>query len=1070
MDSFIETLNHWGGNFLPIAWPMLWQSSLLIATVLVFDFLWRRQLRASIRYALWLVVLVKLILPPTLALPTSPAWWLYPTPPTALAVMVSAKKFAVTYDQTPLPEMPETTVPVFVPPPPTLNFAAWLLIISAFTSAGLLVWLLARWWHITRQVRRAEISERLTVLTCDVKRQAGMRFKSPLVKLTAKTLSPAVCGLFRSTILIPQSLAAEFSDEQMRAVLLHELIHLRRRDVWLNFLQSLLQIVYWWHPLVWVANARIRHVREEAVDDAVMLSLGGSAEIYAPTLLEVAKLALNRPLASLGLVGILESRSALRQRIERLVNFSAPRKAGLTLVSWLGILVFSAVAVPMGEGSGPTNSTLPDTNGNLRQTNLFSQKEQTQSPLFQRTFKLDTNVFIPNLQKAGWPVNGATNVSLAVRNFFTRLGVDLAAPKGKSVFWNDHLSQLFVKATESDLDTIDRALQILNAPVSDSSQVAGILSNPNFQAALQALEKRTGTDVLAEPEVVKRGPRSSRVNTMSDRVNALDPSVLAAMQQKLSWTNSASAPVVGVVSVVNSKVDASNLVQTTRQNPKAVPVLPAGHQIIFEKLNHIQLDQVHFENASLSEVLRQLWKDAKLGDPDRKGVNFMINPNPDQSGPPIIGRATGLLITHATSQSAETIDLGTNVTVTLNLTNVSLAQVLDTILKVANHPSGHQLKYSIRDYGVEFGDKGADVPQLFARTFIVDPLAFYSALKDTSSGFSANTNVSANVAAAEKEFFHNIGVDLESPKGKSIFYNERLRLLFVKATEDDLDTIARTIEAINQIAPQIHIKTRFIEVPEKVFQAMAPDLFPNADMKSGTNGWHALLTNEKFQMVLNQMLSLGTSEGEQLAAPEVVLTTGRQAQMRETQVLTIITNFTFLKNLTNSEASSVTPQASPLETGPMIDVVPYVLADGFTINLTAIPSITDFLGYDLPPKESISKNDDAIHLPVILPVTRVQQAIVNVNLLDHQTLVIGKIPKHFYVNGIELAGEPDSFKKAKKKKNEPNVADTELLIFVTATIVDPAGNRVYSDDELPFAQTGFPAQPPPLNSSKDLPK
>jgi len=66
-----------------------------------------------------------------------------------------------------------------------------------------------------------------------------------------------------------------------------------------------------------------------------MLALRDEAEAYAPTLLAVAKLALNRPLASLGLVGILESRHALRQRIERLVDFRAPRRAGLTLVSLL---------------------------------------------------------------------------------------------------------------------------------------------------------------------------------------------------------------------------------------------------------------------------------------------------------------------------------------------------------------------------------------------------------------------------------------------------------------------------------------------------------------------------------------------------------------------------------------------------------------------------------------------------------------------------------------------------------------------------------------------------------------
>ena len=154
-----------------------------------------------------------------------------------------------------------------------------------------------------------------------------------LCRLTDHPQSPAVCGLFRPVILLPRSLAEHLPPAQLRAVLLHELFHLRRGDVWVNCAQALLQIVYWWHPLLWLANARIRRVREEAVDDAVMLALNEDAETYAPTLLEVAKLALHRPLASLGLVGILESRSSLRQRIERLMDFHPPRKAGLTLGS-----------------------------------------------------------------------------------------------------------------------------------------------------------------------------------------------------------------------------------------------------------------------------------------------------------------------------------------------------------------------------------------------------------------------------------------------------------------------------------------------------------------------------------------------------------------------------------------------------------------------------------------------------------------------------------------------------------------------------------------------------------------
>ncbi len=363
MNIFIEKLNELGGQFLNFAGPMLWQSSLLIALVLAVDLLLARKIRASVRHALWLVVLVKLLLPPTLALPTGAAWWLFPAKPHNAPV---ARSYAVTFDDiTSLPALAQAAViqPV-KPPAPKLNGAGWALLAGGTLSAALLAWLLFRWWQLTQKVRAASTTDMLNTALA----QAWGRTQLPpgiRLKLVEGNLSPAVCGLFRPVILLPRLLVERLSAEQLHAVLLHEAIHLRRKDIWVNCAQALLQIVYWWHPLVWVANARIRRVREEAVDDAVMLALAGDADTYAPTLLEVAKLALNRPLTSLGIVGmigIMESRSALRQRIERLVHFRAPRKAGLTFVSLCGIFVFSAVAVPMGQGPSPTEKeTAPAT-------------------------------------------------------------------------------------------------------------------------------------------------------------------------------------------------------------------------------------------------------------------------------------------------------------------------------------------------------------------------------------------------------------------------------------------------------------------------------------------------------------------------------------------------------------------------------------------------------------------------------------------------------------------------------------------------------------------------------------
>jgi type II secretory pathway component GspD/PulD (secretin) len=161
--------------------------------------------------------------------------------------------------------------------------------------------------------------------------------------------------------------------------------------------------------------------------------------------------------------------------------------------------------------------------------------------------------------------------------------------------------------------------------------------------------------------------------------------------------------------------------------------------------------------------------------------------------------------------------------------------------------------------------------------------------------------------------------------------------------------------------------------------------------------------------------------------------------------------------------SAITPNTQLLETGPVLDVVPYVLSDGYTINLTLIPSLVEFGGYQNPPNvANVTGGLNVVQLPVILPFFTIRQVITTVNVWDGQTVVLGglinsqtqnekdKVP---VIGDLPLLGRLfQSQTKSSVKKN--------LMIFVTATIVDPAGNRVHSEDELPFAQNSIPPQPP----------
>jgi general secretion pathway protein D len=163
------------------------------------------------------------------------------------------------------------------------------------------------------------------------------------------------------------------------------------------------------------------------------------------------------------------------------------------------------------------------------------------------------------------------------------------------------------------------------------------------------------------------------------------------------------------------------------------------------------------------------------------------------------------------------------------------------------------------------------------------------------------------------------------------------------------------------------------------------------------------------------------------------------------------------------QTSAIVPNQQQVEVGPVLDVIPYVLSDGYTINLTLIPSLTQFAGYEEAPTiPGVNNNPTVITVPTALPKFTVRQVITTVNIWDSQTVVLGglissgivstkdKVPM---LGDLPLVGTLfQSQQKVSQKKN--------LMIFVTATMVDPAGNRMHSDDELPFAQSTIPPQEP----------
>lgn len=110
----------------------------------------------------------------------------------------------------------------------------------------------------------------------EAKRMMGVTRVLPIVQSRAVEC-PALMGFIRPWLLLPEGMAERFTPQELRFVFLHELAHLKRRDIAVNWLVTLLQILHWFNPLVWLAFSRMRADRELACD-AIALSHANEGE------------------------------------------------------------------------------------------------------------------------------------------------------------------------------------------------------------------------------------------------------------------------------------------------------------------------------------------------------------------------------------------------------------------------------------------------------------------------------------------------------------------------------------------------------------------------------------------------------------------------------------------------------------------------------------------------------------------------------------------------------------------------------------------------------------------------
>lgn len=168
--------------------------------------------------------------------------------------------------------------------------------------------------------------------------------------------APLLAGLFRPAVYLPEK-AVAWPLEKRRSVLLHEMAHRTRKDLWWQFSGTCVCCLWWWNPLSWMALSRMKAEAEQAADDLVVLQSGGG-ESYARLLVEIASGSPREMAAGISMLG----RSSMEQRLRGILGDNPFRNTiGGTGAGLLGML---SVLILLCMGTGIVLGEMDLTNGN----------------------------------------------------------------------------------------------------------------------------------------------------------------------------------------------------------------------------------------------------------------------------------------------------------------------------------------------------------------------------------------------------------------------------------------------------------------------------------------------------------------------------------------------------------------------------------------------------------------------------------------------------------------------------------------------------------------------------------
>lgn len=321
--SWMRSSSLWSESWTAALVNHLWQSTVVAGIALLLTLALKKN-QARVRYWVWMIASAKFLIPFSLLMDAGS--WLR----SLIAAPVTKPAVSTVIEQITAPLQSAQSV-ASASASARGEHLTWLPMFLLVAWICGVVLIAARWLRGWLRIRAALRESTPTEIVADVP-----------VLATGSLLEPGVFGILRPVLLLPRGILDRLQPEQLRAIVVHEICHVRRRDNLTFAIHMICQALFWFHPLTWWIGGRLIEEREHACDEAVLES-GGEAEVYAEGILNVCKFYVESPLACAAGV----SGADLKNRIARIMTAQMRHRLNWSRKLLLGAAGFAAVLLPL---------------------------------------------------------------------------------------------------------------------------------------------------------------------------------------------------------------------------------------------------------------------------------------------------------------------------------------------------------------------------------------------------------------------------------------------------------------------------------------------------------------------------------------------------------------------------------------------------------------------------------------------------------------------------------------------------------------------------------------------------